>query len=107
MAIACLRLFTFPPLPPGPERKVPSFFRRMALSTVLLAPLLYLRPDDFFFLGMRLLLKIRENVAVEGCRVSTRMQASLFLRVFRGEEFEILTTGGTELPRDFMAPEHS
>ena len=90
MAIACLRLFTFPPLPPGPERKVPSFFRRMALSTVLLAPLLYLRPDDFFFLGMRLLLKIRENVAVEGC-----------------EEFEILTTGGTELPRDFMAPEHS
>ena len=40
MAIACLRLFTFPPLPPFPERSVPLFLRRTALATVLLAPLL-------------------------------------------------------------------
>jgi hypothetical protein len=48
MAMACLRLFTLPPLPPGPERRVPRFLRRIALATVLLAPLLYLRADDFF-----------------------------------------------------------
>jgi len=47
MAIACLRLFTLPPLPPLPERKVPLFFRRIALATLLPAPLLYFRPDDF------------------------------------------------------------
>jgi len=33
MAIACLRLVTLPPLPPLPERKVPRFSRRNALST--------------------------------------------------------------------------
>ena len=53
MAIACLRLFTFPPLPPLPDFSVPRFLRRMALATDLLAPLLYLRPLDFFFLGIR------------------------------------------------------
>lgn len=62
MAMACLRLFTLPPLPPGPERRVPCFLRRIALATVLLAPLLYLRPDDlfrpddFFVRGMPILL---------------------------------------------------
>ena len=40
MAIACLRLFTLPPLPPGPDFSVPCFFRRIALSTVLPADLL-------------------------------------------------------------------
>jgi len=33
IAIACLRLFTFPPFPPGPLRSVPFFRRRIALST--------------------------------------------------------------------------
>ena len=47
MAMACLRLFTRPPLPPLPERSVPLFLLRIALATVLLAPLLYLllEPD--------------------------------------------------------------
>lgn len=53
IAIACLRLFTFPPLPPLPDLSVPLFLRRMALATDLLALLLYLRPLDFFFLGIR------------------------------------------------------
>jgi hypothetical protein len=53
IAIACLRLFTLPPRPPLPLRSVPRFRRRIALSTLLLAPLLYflrldLRDDDFF-----------------------------------------------------------
>ena len=47
IAIACLRLFTAPPLPPFPERRVPFFWRRTALSTLLPAALPYLRPLDF------------------------------------------------------------
>src|ERR1700687_3739221 len=43
MAMACLRLFTRPPLPPLPERSVPRFLRRIALATVLPAALPYLR----------------------------------------------------------------
>jgi hypothetical protein len=42
MAIACSRLFTFPPLPPGPERREPFFFLLIALSTDLEAPFEYL-----------------------------------------------------------------
>ena len=57
MAMACLRLFTLPPLPPFPDLSVPCFLRLIALPTVLLAPLLYLRPpdllrEDFFRAGM-------------------------------------------------------
>ncbi|HEU5171247.1 MAG TPA: hypothetical protein VFU46_11955 [Gemmatimonadales bacterium] len=48
IAIACLRLFTLPPLPPRPLRSVPRFRRRIALSTLLLAFGPYLRPLDFF-----------------------------------------------------------
>jgi hypothetical protein len=49
IAIACLRLFTFPPLPPGPDFSVPFFRRRIADSTRLLAAFPYFRlPDDFF-----------------------------------------------------------
>src|SRR3954468_15001284 len=44
MAIACLRLFTFPPCPALPRRSVPRLRRPMALLTLLLAPLLYFRP---------------------------------------------------------------
>jgi hypothetical protein len=47
-----LRLVTFPPLPPFPERKLPRFSRRIALATALLAPWLYFRRLDFFFAGM-------------------------------------------------------
>src|SRR5687768_6657350 len=39
MAMACLRLVTFLPL--RPLLSVPFFLRRIALATVLLAPLLY------------------------------------------------------------------
>ena len=58
MAIACLRLFTVPPLPALPERRVPFFSRRIALATDLLAAAPYLRLDflgecDFFLLAMR------------------------------------------------------
>jgi len=57
--MACFLLFTLPPLPPQPERKVPFFLRRMALATVVPAPLLYLRRLDFFFAGMLDLLIFR------------------------------------------------
>jgi hypothetical protein len=48
MAMACLRLFTLPPLPPFPLRSVPRFLLRIALATSLLALGLYLRLPDFF-----------------------------------------------------------
>ena len=48
IAIACLRLFTVPPLPPLPLLSVPFFLRRIALATVLFAAFPYLRPLDFF-----------------------------------------------------------
>src|SRR5580704_8004252 len=63
IAIACLRLFTTPPLPPFPERSVPFFSRRTALSTLLPAAFPYLRPLDFlreavllFFVAISILL---------------------------------------------------
>src|SRR6185312_13199861 len=46
IAMACFRLLTLPPCPDFPRRSVPRFRRRMALSTRLLAPLLYFRRDD-------------------------------------------------------------
>src|SRR5215470_6048667 len=49
IAMACFRLLTFPPLPPLPLRSVPCFRLRMARSTSLLAPRLYLRPPDLLF----------------------------------------------------------
>ena len=42
MAIACFRLFTLPPLPPFPDRKVPFFFLCIALFTDLPAARPYL-----------------------------------------------------------------
>lgn len=54
IAIACLRLFTLPPFPPGPDLRVPRFLRRIADSTVLPAALPYFRLlDDFFFAAIR------------------------------------------------------
>src|SRR5262249_11293981 len=42
IAMACLRLFTRPPLPPLPDFNVPLFLRRIALATRLPAALPYL-----------------------------------------------------------------
>src|SRR5215212_2269307 len=47
IAIACLRLFTRPPLPPRPLFSVPFFLRRIALPTLLLADRPYFRLPDF------------------------------------------------------------
>src|SRR5690242_5263393 len=47
MAIACLRLFTFPPCPDLPRFSVPCLRRRIALSTLLLAPRPYFRRRFF------------------------------------------------------------
>ena len=58
IAIACFRLVTFPPWPLGPLRSVPCFLRRIADSTLLLAPLLYRRPlllRDLLRVGIRYL----------------------------------------------------
>jgi hypothetical protein len=56
IAIACARLFTLPPRPDFPLRRVPFLRRRMALSTLLLAPLLYFRRlvfrEELFFVAM-------------------------------------------------------
>ena len=46
IAMACLRLFTVPPLPPRPLLSVPFFRRRMALPTRFDAASPYLRPLD-------------------------------------------------------------
>jgi hypothetical protein len=52
MAMACFLLFTVPPFPPWPDRNVPLFLRRIALSTDLLAAFPYLATvasfDSFF-----------------------------------------------------------
>ena len=64
MAIACLRLFTFPPCPALPRRSVPRFRRRMALSTLLLAALPYFRPPfraDAFLVAMRASRKMNDT----------------------------------------------
>lgn len=59
IAIACFRLVTRPPFPPLPERRVPFFLRRIALATVLLAALPYLRRlellRELFLVAMQLL----------------------------------------------------
>jgi hypothetical protein len=73
IAIACLRLFTLPPLPPFPDRSVPFFLRRIALATVLPADLLYFRPPDllreldFFLAGMLFLPLLRGEDFGSGC----------------------------------------
>jgi hypothetical protein len=43
MAMACLRLLTLPPFPPGPDRKLPRFDLRTALATVFPAAFPYFR----------------------------------------------------------------
>ena len=53
MAMACLRLVTFPPLPPFPERRVPFFSRRIALATLLPAALPYFL--ELLFTGIPIL----------------------------------------------------
>src|SRR5579864_4256905 len=48
IAIACSRLFTVPPFPPGPDFRVPLCMRWMALSTRLLAASPYSRVERVF-----------------------------------------------------------
>src|SRR5580704_3915298 len=45
MAMACFLFFTLPPLPPLPERSLPSLARRTARSTLLPAALPYFAID--------------------------------------------------------------
>ena len=47
IAIACLRLFTFPPCPDFPRVRVPCFLFRIARLTLLPAAGLYFLPLDF------------------------------------------------------------
>jgi hypothetical protein len=67
MAIACLRLFTLPPRPDFPRRRVPRLRRRIALSTLLFAPLPYFRRPD-----------LREDVlfAAIGCSMERDMTST-------------------------------
>jgi hypothetical protein len=54
--MACLRLFTRPPFPPFPERKVPFFLRRIALLTDFLdaRPYLAISTSSILAAGSRL-----------------------------------------------------
>src|SRR5262249_55644127 len=54
IAIACLRLFTLPPLPPRPLLAVPFLYRRISPSTSLPELLEYLR-----FLALRAMKYLR------------------------------------------------
>jgi hypothetical protein len=61
IAMACLRLLTFPPLPPFPDFSVPFFRRRIALLTVFPAALPYFLPElfrDLELVGMEILLLV-------------------------------------------------
>ena len=69
MAMACLRLFTRPPLPALPERSVPLFLLRIALATVLLASLLYLRREPDLLAAMGNLLQIRIVLGMKSLRL--------------------------------------
>ena len=77
IAIACLRLFTLPPWPLLPRFSVPCLRRRIALSTLLLAPRLYFLPLD-----LRRLLFAAMTPPVEVLRSGTdRAGASMIPRL--------------------------
>src|SRR5262249_2020836 len=82
IAMACLRLFTFPPLPPFPERRVPLFLRRMALSTLLPAAFPYSRdlPELFFLPGMFPPAIERTNIVHKGVRTGEDETGNLIRR---------------------------
>ena len=85
MAIACFRLFTLPPLPPGPDRKVPFFRRRMALSTRFDAASPYRRREEDFFLVRRLDEDdLRDD---EGLRLEARLLLALLRELFLRVDF--------------------
>src|SRR5262245_18978427 len=67
MAIACLRLFTFPPFPPRPLLAVPRLYRRISLSTSRPALREYRR---FAVLGMTALLIVHFRAALLRARRS-------------------------------------
>jgi len=81
MAMACLRLFTRPPLPALPERRVPRFLLRMALATVLPAPLLYLRRDADFLAAIIVLLVIRVRQRQKSLRRNKKVFTLAKLRI--------------------------
>jgi len=68
IAIACLRLFTVPPFPPGPLLSVPFLRRRIALSTRFDAAVPYLRPLDRF----ELLFRFAVAIGSPGLRLACR-----------------------------------
>src|ERR1700721_3435288 len=82
IAIACLRLLTVPPFPPLPQRRVPLFFLRMALATVLLAALPYFRLDflpelDLFLVAIKFSRCFRVRFPIGGCvKGAGKVQAS-------------------------------
>jgi hypothetical protein len=91
IAMACLRLFTFPPFPPRPLRNVPFFFRRMALSTRLLAAFPYRR------VLLRLLVRELLRVVVRLVRLLVAaMLCSLFGRVNSLRPFKSRSTRGPD-----------
>jgi len=59
IAIACLRLFTLPPRPPGPLRAEPLLYSRISFSTYLPALDEYFRFDFLFFAISDLRLALR------------------------------------------------
>src|SRR5271155_3585562 len=78
MAMACLREWTVPPLPPLPDFSVPRFSRCMARSTLFAAAGPYLRLRDFlfaedFFAGTFALLCLRGGTQRIGCKESLQV----------------------------------
>ena len=69
--MACLRLFTFPPLPPLPDFNVPRFSLCIALLTLLLAAFPYFRPLDF----------LRLDFFLAAMLISCVLEGNFFLRV--------------------------
>lgn len=105
MAIACFRLVTFPPVPPFPERSVPRFFRFIALSTLLLALLPYLRRLFLSAIGF-----LPGRLAFDGCEVSSRLKwnagtlhTALFLRRNGNDGTGIGPRRGQDLRAGFVA----
>ena len=86
IAMACLRLFTFPPLPPLPDLSVPLFLRRIALATVLLAPLPYLRLLDFFFAGIHSSWHLESGLRLEVVRSSRLHPPAMGLLICYGSD---------------------
>lgn len=80
--MACFRLLTRPPFPPGPERRVPFFRRRIALSTRLDAAWPYRGPEDFFRVDFR-----EDPDADAFLRLDARLVLAAFRELFLRVDF--------------------